>query len=48
MSDANAKWMYDHSHVGDVVVYVHSKRPLEPGNGYTAWNMRFADWSKGA
>jgi lipoprotein-anchoring transpeptidase ErfK/SrfK len=48
MSDANAKWMYDHSQVGDVVVYVHSKRPLEWGNGYTAWNKSFGDWSKGA
>ena len=48
MSDANAKWMYDHSRVGDVVVYVHSKRPLEWGNGYTAWNKSFGDWSKGA
>jgi lipoprotein-anchoring transpeptidase ErfK/SrfK len=47
MSDANAKWMYDHSQVGDVVVYVNSKRPLEWGNGYTAWNKSFADWSKG-
>ena len=47
MSDANAKWMYDHSQVGDVVAYVHSKRPLEWGNGYTAWNKSFADWSKG-
>jgi lipoprotein-anchoring transpeptidase ErfK/SrfK len=47
MSDANAKWMYDHSHVGDVVVYVGSKRPLEPGNGYTAWNTSFSRWSSG-
>ncbi len=47
MSDANAKWMYDHSRVGDVVVYVHSKRPLEWGNGYTAWNKSFDDWSSG-
>jgi lipoprotein-anchoring transpeptidase ErfK/SrfK len=48
MSDANAKWMYDHSQVGDVVVYVNSKRPLEWGNGYTAWNKSFDDWAKGA
>jgi lipoprotein-anchoring transpeptidase ErfK/SrfK len=48
MSDANAKWMYDYSQVGDVVVYVNSKRPLEWGNGYTAWNKSFGDWSKGA
>ena len=45
MSDANAKWMYDNSHVGDVVVFVGSKRPLEWGNGYTAWNKSFSDWS---
>jgi len=48
MSDANAKWMYDHSQVGDVVKYVNSKRPLEWGNGYTAWNKSFDDWSKDA
>jgi lipoprotein-anchoring transpeptidase ErfK/SrfK len=47
MSDANAKWMYDHSRIGDVVVYQGSKRPLEPGNGYTAWNMSFNDWVSG-
>jgi lipoprotein-anchoring transpeptidase ErfK/SrfK len=47
MSDANAKWMYDHSQIGDVVVYHGSKRPLEPGNGYTAWNMSFDDWASG-
>lgn len=48
MSDANAKWMYDHSRIGDVVVYVGSKRPLEWGNGYTAWNTSFAAWSSGS
>jgi len=47
MSDANAKWMYDHSQIGDVVVYQGSKRPLEPGNGYTAWNLSFSDWAAG-
>jgi len=45
MSDANAKWMYDNSQIGDVVEFVGSKRPLEPGNGYTAWNMPFSDWA---
>jgi lipoprotein-anchoring transpeptidase ErfK/SrfK len=48
MSDANAKWMYDHSQIGDVVVYKNSKRPLEWGNGYTAWNKSFGDWSADA
>lgn len=48
MSDANAKWMYDNSQVGDVVVFVGSKRPLEPGNGYTAWNVPFSQWAANA
>jgi lipoprotein-anchoring transpeptidase ErfK/SrfK len=46
MSTANAKWLYDRSKVGDVVVYVHSRRSLEPGNGYTAWNVPFSTWSR--
>ena len=33
MSTANAKWMYDYSKIGDVVVYKNSPRPLEFGNG---------------
>jgi lipoprotein-anchoring transpeptidase ErfK/SrfK len=45
MSDANAKWMFDNSKVGDVVVYLHSARPLEPGNGYTAWNLSYQQWA---
>ncbi len=48
MSNANAKWMYDRSQIGDVVVYKNSKRPLEWGNGYTAWNKSFSDWSADA
>ena len=45
MSTTNAKWMFDHSKIGDVVKYVGSPRPLEPGNGWTAWNMSFSKWS---
>ena len=44
MSTANAKWLFDHSKVGDVVVYKHSTRKLEWGNGYTAWDMSYAKW----
>jgi len=44
MSTANAKWMFDHSKLGDVVVYKGSKRPLEWGNGYTAWDMSYKAW----
>jgi lipoprotein-anchoring transpeptidase ErfK/SrfK len=44
MSTADAKWIYENSKVGDVVIYKHSDRPLEPGNGYTGWNMSFDKW----
>lgn len=45
MSLANARWLFSNSKVGDVVEYVGSPRPLEWGNGYTAWEMSFAQWS---
>ena len=45
MSTSNARWLFDNSKVGDVVVYTNSKRELEWGNGWTAWNMDFAKWS---
>jgi len=45
MSTANALWLFQHSKVGDVVIYRNSSRPLEWGNGYTAWDMPFSTWS---
>ena len=47
MSDAQARWMYDYSKIGDVVVYTGGTRALERGNGYTGWNMPFAKWAAG-
>jgi lipoprotein-anchoring transpeptidase ErfK/SrfK len=44
MSPASAQWLYANSKVGDVVIYKNSTRKLEPGNGYTAWNMPFSSW----
>ncbi|MFI5100096.1 MAG: Ig-like domain-containing protein [Actinomycetes bacterium] len=48
MSTANAAWFYSISRIGDVVRYVHSTRPLEPGNGYTDWNLSWAAWTAGS
>jgi lipoprotein-anchoring transpeptidase ErfK/SrfK len=48
MSTENARWLFSQSKVGDVVVYTGSKRPLEWGNGYTAWDMPFEQWSTGS
>jgi lipoprotein-anchoring transpeptidase ErfK/SrfK len=44
MSTADAKWVFDNSKVGDVVIYKNSKRKLETDNGYTAWNMPYSRW----
>jgi lipoprotein-anchoring transpeptidase ErfK/SrfK len=46
MSTANARWMFEHSKMGDVVRYVGSSRPLESYNGYTMWNMSLAGWAR--
>ncbi|MFI7589497.1 Ig-like domain-containing protein [Spongisporangium articulatum] len=45
MSMSNAQWMFDHSKIGDVVVYKNSKRPLEWGNGFTAWDVSYDKWT---
>ncbi len=44
MSTADAKWVFDNSKVGDVVIYKNSARKLETDNGYTAWNMPYSTW----
>ena len=48
MSPADAIWLYNLSTVGDVIQVVGSPRPLEPGNGYTDWNVSWADWTAGS
>jgi lipoprotein-anchoring transpeptidase ErfK/SrfK len=47
MNPANAAWLFKNSKVGDVVVYTGSKREMEWGNGYTAWNMSYDRWVSG-
>ena len=44
MSMSNAIWLFNQSTVGDIVKVVGSSRPLEPGNGYTDWNVSWTDW----
>jgi hypothetical protein len=48
MSMSNAIWLFNRSTVGDVVKVVGSSRPLEPGNGYTDWNVSWSDWLAGS
>jgi len=44
MSTANALWMYNNSHIGDVVVYSSGHTVMEPGNGWGLWNISWSHW----
>jgi lipoprotein-anchoring transpeptidase ErfK/SrfK len=48
MSTANADWLYHMTNIGDVVEYTGTDRGIEPGNGYSDWNLSWADWQKGS
>lgn len=48
MSTANAKWLFSQSKRGDVVRFVNSPRQLEQGNGWTDWDLSYADFAKGS
>jgi len=46
MSTDNARWLYQRMKKGDPVEYTGSPRPIEPGNGWTDWNVAWEDWVK--
>ena len=48
MSDANGKWMYDHTIIGDVVQTTGTDRPMTMGNGYADWNLSWSAWLAGS
>jgi lipoprotein-anchoring transpeptidase ErfK/SrfK len=48
MSLSNAIWFFNLSHVGDIIKVINSPRTLEPGNGYTDWNVSWKKWLKGS
>jgi lipoprotein-anchoring transpeptidase ErfK/SrfK len=48
MSTADAQWMFQNSHVGDVVTYTGSDRTIEPGNGFNVWNETYEQWRQGS
>ncbi|HEY5050901.1 MAG TPA: L,D-transpeptidase, partial [Acidothermaceae bacterium] len=45
---ADAQWFYNLSRRGDIVVVTGTPRPLESGNGWTDWNMSWAQWVSGS
>jgi lipoprotein-anchoring transpeptidase ErfK/SrfK len=44
MSPADARWMFEHSKVGDVVRFTGSSRPFLPHEGIGVWQYDFAGW----
>jgi len=48
MSDEDAKWLYERSRIGDVVVYTGSSRKMETWNGIGVWNYSYDEWSTGS
>ncbi len=48
MSMTNASWLFRQTTVGDIVQVVGSPRRLEPGNGWTDWNVDWTDWVAGS
>ena len=48
MSNANAAWMYNNTRIGDPVVTTGSSRRVEDGNGYSDWNLSYAQYKKGS
>lgn len=48
MSMTNAAWLFDLSKRGDVVQVTGTDRSLEPGNGYTDWNIPFSQFREGS
>jgi lipoprotein-anchoring transpeptidase ErfK/SrfK len=48
MSMSNAIWLFNQTHIGDVIRVVGSPRTLEPGNGYTDWNVSWDKWLQGS
>ncbi|MGH3459645.1 Ig-like domain-containing protein [Aeromicrobium sp.] len=48
MSTKNASWLYQRSKRGDVVEFKNSPRGIEDQNGWTDWNVSWADWKSGS
>jgi lipoprotein-anchoring transpeptidase ErfK/SrfK len=48
MSTGDAAWLFNRSLIGDPVVTTGSSRGIEYGNGYSDWNMSYAQYKKGS
>ncbi len=48
MSTSDAGWLYAMTVRGDVVEYTGTDRTIEPGNGYSDWNLDFSEYKLGS
>lgn len=48
LSTDNAGWLYSMTNRGDVVEYTGTDRGMEPGNGWTDWNVSWKEYQKGS
>jgi lipoprotein-anchoring transpeptidase ErfK/SrfK len=48
MSPEDAAWLFSRSSVGDIVVVTGTDRELEEGNGWTDWNVSWAQYREGS
>jgi lipoprotein-anchoring transpeptidase ErfK/SrfK len=48
VSDSNAAWIYNASHVGDPVTVTGTEAHVTPADGWTVWDMSWADYLKGS
>ena len=48
MSTSNAAWLYNLSHIGDVVEYTGSNKYMDLTNGFGDWNVSFKEYKAGS
>jgi len=48
ISDADAAWLFAHTHIGDPVTVSGTGTKLAEGNGWTDWNMNWSDFLAGS
>jgi lipoprotein-anchoring transpeptidase ErfK/SrfK len=48
MSTENGAWLFSITHRGDPVEVTGTNRGLEPGNGWTDWDVSFKDYKQGS
>lgn len=48
MNTADAQWLFNAVNIGDPVVVVGTDRGLEKGNGWTDWDVSYAQFAKGS